>query len=64
VLSAPLPIAAPAQTFTKLADLSQATGQSPTSPLAEGLDGNFYGTAGLYGAFNAGTFIKALPLAL
>jgi uncharacterized repeat protein (TIGR03803 family) len=30
--------------FTKLADFGNGNGQYPNSPLAQGLDGNFYGT--------------------
>jgi uncharacterized repeat protein (TIGR03803 family) len=35
-----------AQTFTPLADFTSKIGGGPGSPLIQGLDGNFYGTAG------------------
>ncbi|HZW95730.1 MAG TPA: choice-of-anchor tandem repeat GloVer-containing protein [Candidatus Eremiobacteraceae bacterium] len=37
---------AQAQTFTPLADFTNSIGGGPGSPLIQGLDGNFYGTAG------------------
>lgn len=37
-------IASPAQTFTKLADFGATNTDAPSSPLVQGLDGNFYGT--------------------
>lgn len=39
-------IALPAQTFTKLTDLSSTNAASPDSPLVQSTDGNFYGTTG------------------
>jgi uncharacterized repeat protein (TIGR03803 family) len=61
LLCAALAIASPAQTFTKLADFNLNMGANPGSPLTQGLDGNFYGTAGNYGVYGAGAFIKVTP---
>jgi len=61
LLCATISVAAPAQTFTMLADLSSTTGANPQSPLTQGLDGNFYGTASDYGAFGGGTFFQVTP---
>jgi uncharacterized repeat protein (TIGR03803 family) len=61
LLCAALPIASPAQTFTTLADFNLNSGANPGSPLTQGLDGNFYGTAGNYGTYGAGAFIKMTP---
>jgi uncharacterized repeat protein (TIGR03803 family) len=61
LLCAAISVAAPAQTFTTLADLSSTTGENPESPLTQGLDGNFYGSAALAGAFGGGTFFQVTP---
>src|SRR5882724_3945354 len=50
-----------AQTFTKLLDFDSTSGQYPETPLAQGLDGNFYGTASGSGAFGDGTFFQMTP---
>lgn len=49
------------QTFTKLVDLTPATGEFPASPLVQGLDGNLYGTTSSAGAFGGGTFFQLTP---
>src|SRR5579872_1170883 len=59
-------ISAHAQTFTILFNLSTPTGVDPLSPLVQGLDGNFYGTAakggtGIGGDGGGGTFFKITP---
>jgi uncharacterized repeat protein (TIGR03803 family) len=62
LLCAAINIAAPAQTYTELADFSYTTsGGYPASPLTQGLDGNFYGTAQYGGAYNLGTFFQVTP---
>ena len=61
LLCAALTTASPAQTFTTLADFNLNAGANPGSPLTQGLDGNFYGTAGNYGAYGAGAFVKVTP---
>jgi uncharacterized repeat protein (TIGR03803 family) len=61
LLCAAITIPSRAQTFTNLASLSAATGESPRTPLTQGLDGNLYGTAASAGAFNAGTFLQITP---
>jgi len=43
-------IASSAQTFTNLSGFTTSDGTSPTGPLAQGIDGNFYGTAAQGGA--------------
>jgi len=59
LLCAALAIAAPAQTFTSSADLDGADGSQPLrNGLAQGVDGNFYGTAFSGGAFGKGTIYK------
>jgi uncharacterized repeat protein (TIGR03803 family) len=58
LLCAAISIAAPAQTFSKLADLSSTTGEHPASQLTQGVDGNLYGSAEAGGAYFAGTFTK------
>jgi hypothetical protein len=53
LLCAALAIAAPAQTFTSVADLDSANGSFPLrNGLVQGTDGNFYGTAFSGGARN------------
>jgi uncharacterized repeat protein (TIGR03803 family) len=61
LLCAAITITSPAQTFTTLAHFNLNSGANPGSPLTQGLDGNFYGTAGNYGAYGAGAFIKVTP---
>jgi uncharacterized repeat protein (TIGR03803 family) len=51
--------AAQAQTFTPLADFSRSVGGGPGSPLIQGLDGNFYGTAGVGGIGDRGAIYVA-----
>ena len=59
LLCAAFAIAAPAQTFTALADLDGANGSSPLrNALVQGTDGNFYGTAFSGGAFGKGSVYK------
>ncbi len=50
---------AQAQTFTTLADFSNTVGGGPGSPLIQGLDGNFYGTAGDSGSKGHGAVFVA-----
>lgn len=52
-------VAANAQTFTKLADFSSATGGGPGAPPIQGLDGKLYGTAGNSGPKGRGTVYSA-----
>jgi uncharacterized repeat protein (TIGR03803 family) len=50
-------LAAPAQTFTSLASFDGTNGINPTwGALAQGIDGNFYGTAALGGTGNGTVF--------
>jgi uncharacterized repeat protein (TIGR03803 family) len=59
LLCAALAIAAPAQTFTSVADLDSANGSFPLrNGLVQGTDGNFYGTAFSGGAFGKGSVYK------
>ena len=51
--------AAQAQTFTPLADFSRSVGGAPGEPLIQGLDGNFYGTAGVGGSRDRGAVFVA-----
>ena len=53
--------AAQAQTLTPLADFSRSVGGDPGSPLIQGLDGNFYGTAGVGGSRDRGSVYVASP---
>jgi uncharacterized repeat protein (TIGR03803 family) len=48
-----------AQTFTPLADFSKSTGGGVDSPLIQGLDGEFYGTAGTSGIGEHGAVFVA-----
>jgi uncharacterized repeat protein (TIGR03803 family) len=50
---------AQAQTFTPLADFTRNVGGGPDSPLVQGLDGNFYGTAGDSGIGDHGAVFMA-----
>ncbi|MGC2272343.1 MAG: choice-of-anchor tandem repeat GloVer-containing protein [Candidatus Sulfotelmatobacter sp.] len=52
-------VAASAQTFTKLADFSSTVGGGPDAPPIQGLDGNFYGTAGDSGIGGHGAIYRA-----
>jgi uncharacterized repeat protein (TIGR03803 family) len=52
---------AQAQTFTALADFSTQTGGGPGAPLIQGLDGNFYGTAGVDAIGKRGAVFVATP---
>jgi len=58
-------IAAPAQTFTKLADFDWTNGAWPDAPLVQGLDGDFYGTTSSggsgVGTYGGGTVFKLTP---
>jgi uncharacterized repeat protein (TIGR03803 family) len=51
-------IVSPAQTFKVLVDFNYTVGATPSSPLVQGLDGNFYGTTGGGGANQDGTLFK------
>jgi uncharacterized repeat protein (TIGR03803 family) len=58
-LGAVFTIAAPAQTFTSVADLDGSDGSLPfQNALVQGTDGNFYGMANAGGAFGQGTVYK------
>ena len=62
LLCAGLCVAAPAQTFTSLADLDGSNGEIPfLNALVQGTDGNFYGTAYDGGAAGQGTVYKVTP---
>lgn len=52
---------AQAQTFTPLADFTSKIGGGPGSPPIQGLDGNFYGTAGDSGVGDHGAVFVATP---
>jgi uncharacterized repeat protein (TIGR03803 family) len=54
-------IASPAQTFKVLVDFNYTDGAYPTSPLVQGLDGNFYGTNNIGGTNFNGTVFKVTP---
>jgi uncharacterized repeat protein (TIGR03803 family) len=59
-------ISSQAQTFTVLFNLTTPTGVDPLSPLVQGIDGNYYGTAahggtGIGGDGGGGTFFKITP---
>ena len=54
-------IASPAQTFSTLADFDYTDGASPRSSLAQGTDGNLYGTTIVGGANGLGTVFKITP---
>lgn len=54
-------IAASAQTFTTLSNLSDTFGASPSAPLVQGIDGNLYGS-GFYGGLKQdGTVFRVTP---
>ncbi len=52
---------AAAQTFTTIASFDNTNGASPSSPLVQGVDGNFYGTTYYGGASLAGVIYKVTP---
>src|SRR5690349_15103489 len=53
---------ASAQTFTSLGSLDYTFGENPQqASLVQGIDGNFYGMAGIGGAFDRGTIYKVTP---
>ncbi len=49
------------QTFTTLVSFGSTNGANPEAALVQGIDGNFYGTAGLGGANNEGTVFRITP---
>jgi uncharacterized repeat protein (TIGR03803 family) len=51
-------IAAPAQTFTRMASFNGANGSNPDASLTQGTDGNLYGTTSHGGTYGAGTVYK------
>jgi uncharacterized repeat protein (TIGR03803 family) len=53
--------AAPAQSFNVLVNFNGANGASPRAGMAQGLDGNFYGTTRLGGANNSGSVFRMSP---
>jgi uncharacterized repeat protein (TIGR03803 family) len=59
LLCAGLVLAAPAQTFTSLADLNGSDGANPRyNGLVQGTDGNFYGTAFEGGTYGRGSVYR------
>ncbi len=52
---------ADAQTFTTLAAFNGLDGESPSGPLVQGLDGNFYGPTFAGGSLGSGTLFKVTP---
>ena len=58
---AALPVAAFAQTFTTLAGFDNTDGANPYGALAQGSDGNFYGTTQFGGANGQGTVYQVTP---
>jgi uncharacterized repeat protein (TIGR03803 family) len=62
VLCALIPLGAQAQTLTSLASFNGTNGANPFfSVLAQGLDGNLYGTTSARGAHGQGTVFKITP---
>jgi len=59
-LCAAMVIPAHAQTFSVLANFNRANGAGPQS-LAQGVDGNFYGTTGAGGPIGYGTVFRLTP---
>jgi uncharacterized repeat protein (TIGR03803 family) len=61
LLCAVLPITASGQTFTSLAGFNLTNGANPYGALAEGIDGNFYGTTQFGGANGQGVVYQITP---
>jgi len=62
LLCAAMEIPSPAQTFTTLVSFNGTNGASPTNvSLAQGADGNYYGTTNSGGSNNSGTVFKVTP---
>lgn len=66
VCSAAINLPAPAQILTSLASFDGANGYSPEAAVAQGTDGNFYGTTAQGGVSNnctagCGTVFKMTP---
>jgi uncharacterized repeat protein (TIGR03803 family) len=55
---AAMTIPSPAQTFTNLFTFNRTNGWVPIAPLAQGIDGNFYGVTSQGGGAGEGTFFK------
>jgi uncharacterized repeat protein (TIGR03803 family) len=55
------PLGSRAQTFTTLLNFDNTNGAYPVAGLAQGLDGNFYGTTNMGGTYDAGTVYKVTP---
>jgi uncharacterized repeat protein (TIGR03803 family) len=51
----------PAQTLSTLANFSGSNGATPTAPLIQATDTNFYGTTSQGGAYQSGTIFKMTP---
>jgi len=54
---------ASAQTFTSLVGFNQTDGANPYGALAQGVDGNFYGTTQFGGANGQGAVYQVTPTA-
>jgi uncharacterized repeat protein (TIGR03803 family) len=52
---------AAAQTYSTVASFDESNGKAPTTPLVQGIDGNFYGTTQLGGAHSFGVVFAASP---
>jgi uncharacterized repeat protein (TIGR03803 family) len=61
VLSAAMAIASSAQTFTTLANFNGTNGRTPVGALAQGTDGNLYGTTRDGGAYSNGRVFRVTP---
>jgi uncharacterized repeat protein (TIGR03803 family) len=61
LLSAAIPHAGPAQTFTTLVNFDGTDGSEPFVCLVQGTDGNLYGTTSGGGANGSGTVFKMTP---
>src|SRR5436305_8203770 len=53
--------ASQAQTFATLVNFERSNGYSPSAPLVQGKDGNFYGTTRQGGSSAYGTVFKMTP---